>query len=115
VKRREPAVLVPTDEVPAELRAGRCLEVWSPDVGDWQQAFMRWGHARSWWLMERGVPQNDHRRCPRSLRPSGPWSFRKLLESGHLPEALERRSLPLDWTPADSLPEARRWIARGRP
>ncbi len=94
-------------DVPACLRAGRCLEVWSPVEHDVLAAWRAWGRARTRWLELSGLAPHDHASHPSCLRPSGPWSFAFCERENprYLADTLALVGLPPDWRPAPAPPE----------
>jgi len=94
-------------DVPECLRAGRCLEVWSPEELDVLAAWRAWGRAKTRWLELNGLAPRDHASHPSCLRPSGPWSFAfcERTNPEYLADRLARDGLPADWRPTPAPPE----------
>lgn len=102
MKRR--AVLgVPRElALPECLRAGRCIEVWSPERLDPWMAFRAYSLAENRWLELHGLTWRDGAAIPARLhRGSGPWSFAFLERTNpeHLAERLLGFGLPVHWRP----------------
>ena len=86
------------DGLPSHLLAGRCVEVWSPDRGDWHEAWTRYGKARREWNAE-------HPDRPLVILDGqhAPWSYQYVRETrgeACLVEWLVSRGLPADWVPS---------------
>ena len=90
VRREARAAAVP-NELPAELAAGPCIEVWAPDwvaVADWSSrsmtAWRAWRTALAVWAVESGWA-SDSRRASEArhlARTRVPWSRSFLLAAG---------------------------------
>jgi hypothetical protein len=82
------------DGLPLHLLAGRCIEVWSPERGDWHEAWRRFGLAgREWNAEHPGGPL---------VTFDVPWSYVFVRESRGdegLAERLARQGLPAGWAP----------------
>ena len=82
------------DGLPLHLLAGRCIEVWSPERGDWHEAWRRFGLAGRGW---------------NAAHPDGPlvsfsvsWSYvfvRETYGEEALAARLARQGLPEGWRP----------------
>jgi hypothetical protein len=97
-------------DLPPELQAGPCVEVWAPgepwefpDAGPWAigTARRRWYAARDRWLTEQGIGLRDYRAWPAALRRGQHWSYARLAAAGPdvLAATLAWRDLPRDWVP----------------
>jgi hypothetical protein len=85
-------------DVPLESLAGACIEVWSPDAGDWREARRRYKRARQAWNAEHGVTD--------AAIGTAPWSYNWLLKQRGrqwLVAYLVRRGLPPNWLPAPAM------------
>jgi hypothetical protein len=99
MRARAPQPTAEDGGLPLAIRAGACIETWSPQAGDWREARRRYVDARQQWHADHDVPddaQPGH---------STPWSYDYVLDEQG-PELLQRhlvsRGLPLDWTPSPS-------------
>jgi len=94
-------------EVPVELLAGPCLEVWADPKAEESSrpasTFRRYHTALYAWLEAHGIERGDHKLIPPALTRQGasPWSYYYV--AAHRPDdlagMLERRGLPPDWKP----------------
>ena len=102
MRRRPSAPVTPerVGDMPVELRAGPCIEVWSPK-GDPFEAWRRHSEVRRRYLAAAGLRLADHDQLPYALRAVVPWSFMYLAARApdRLAEMLARRGLPPDWFP----------------
>ena len=85
------------DGVPLHLLAGARIEVWSPEVGDWKEAWRRYRRARSDW-------NTPHPGRPLVSVDAGavPWSYVFIGETRgaeSLAARLSSRGLPEGWQP----------------
>ncbi len=76
---RQKAPSPTVDEIPADLAAGPCVEVWA-DSGErfpeWS-AWRNWHDARDDWMTSQGLdPATDYRHLPDALRSRAPYSAR---------------------------------------
>ncbi len=117
-------------EVPVELLAGPCIEVWTDraEGADWPSravsTFRRYHDARRAWLEAHGVGHYDRDGVPPPLEHGTgsarvyPWSFYYL--AAHRPDDLARRlevlGLPPDWEPVHvaSYDYGPRWSRSGK-
>lgn len=116
MKRRVAARPTPREvDVPAELAAGACIEVWADPVlsawmaEDWLgpacSARQRYNEALACFLDGIGVAPHDTGSVPLALRDGAlriPWSFDFLLVHApdDLADRLAYRGLPPDWRPS---------------
>lgn len=94
-------------DVPEELRAGACIEVWTDakTLGEgFVAAYQAHGDARARFIRSIGLgEQPAYRLLPAGLRvPTSPWSFAEghAADPEELAERLARRGLPPDWVPS---------------
>lgn len=102
-RRRQVVEVGAYGEIPLELLAGPCIEVWCPGDGTHWVTQRRYRDARAAWLAARGVHAQDLQRIPEPIRGgSTPWSYDYCM-THHGPEyvvdLLERRGLPTTWQP----------------
>ena len=91
------------DGLPLHLLAGRCIKVWSPESGDWHEAWRRFGLAGRHWNAEHlgGL----------LVTFDVPWSYVFVRESrgdDGLTERLARLGLPVGWVPSPAPEDAGR-------